>query len=145
MEGEPQLKSTNSIDAMRTLTEQRQREGSAKIIPFLSFALTHMALTAFIAASLFVIEHNLKIFMIVLGVLLIASEWIYTIIISIKWRRDIVTRVQAEAHSRQAVEAARQTIKDAHVDMERNRWQAEITRRRWQRGARYVGTGQQIL
>jgi hypothetical protein len=131
--------SSNHIDVIRATFEQKRREGSAKIIPFLSFLLTHLALTAFLIASFFVHDLSAKIFVAALGILLIASEWIYTILISNRWRRDIIGRLLAEADAQRALEIAQRVTYEARIDQERQRWQGEITRRRWQRQVRQQG------
>ena len=130
---------SSSIDTMRLVFERRRREGNAKIVPFLSFLLTHLALIAFLIAAFFVNDLNAKILVILPGIVLIASEWIYTILISAYWRRDIAARLLAEAASRQALEAAQRITYEARIDLERQRWQGEITRRRWQRQVRRQG------
>jgi hypothetical protein len=132
--------SSNSIDSIRTVFEQRRREGSAKIVPLLSFLLTHLALTAFLITTFLARDLDVKIFIVALGVLLIASEWIYTILISMRWRRDIVARLLAETDSQRSLEIAQRVTYEARIDQERQRWQGEITRRRWQRQARQQGS-----
>ncbi|MBA2395617.1 MAG: hypothetical protein H0V70_23050 [Ktedonobacteraceae bacterium] len=130
---------SNPIDVIRATFEQRRREGSARILPFLSFLLTHLALTAFLISSFLVHDFSVKIFVAALGVLLNASEWIYTILISNRWRRDIVGRLLAEADAQRSLEAAQRVTYEARIDQERQRWQGEITRRRWQRQVRQQG------
>ncbi len=127
---------SNVMNSTLILAEQRKAEGSARIVPFLSFVLTHLALTAFLTAIFFMSTLDAKIVVVALGVLLIASEWIYTILISVRWRRDITARLLAEAESKQALESAERVTYEARIDMERQRWQREIQRRRWQRQER---------
>ncbi len=126
----------NPIDSMRTLLEQRQREGGAKVVPFISFVLTHLALTVFLVSTFFISDLTTKILVVACGVLLIASEWIYTILVSLKWKQDIAARLLAEEEQKHVKLDAQRAIYEAHINIERQRWQAEITRRRWQRQAK---------
>lgn len=121
---------------MRTLLEQRQREGGAKVVPFISFVLTHLALTVFLVSTFFISDLTTKILVVACGVLLIASEWIYTILVSLKWKQDIAARLLAEEEQKHVKLDAQRAIYEAHINIERQRWQAEITRRRWQRQAK---------
>lgn len=121
---------------MRTLVEQRQREGGARVVPFLSFVLTHLALTVFLVSTFFLTDLTAKILVVACGVLLIAAEWIYTIVVSLRWKRDIAARLLAEEEQKQVKQNAQHAIYEARVNTERQRWEAEITRRRWQRQAK---------
>ena len=127
---------SNSLDSMRTLLEQRHREGGARVVPFISFVLTHLALTVFLVSTFFITDFTIKLLIVACGVLLIASEWIYTIVVSLKWKRDIAARLLAEEEQKQVKQDAQKTVYEAQINIERQRWQAEITRRRWQRQAK---------
>ena len=131
--------SSNPIDAMRAIFEQRRRERSAKTVPLFSFLLIYFALTAFLVATFFVHNLDAKIFVMAVGILLITAEWLYTIFMSNRWRRDIAERLLAETDTRNTLEMMQRMTYEVHVDQERHHWQEEIARRRWQRQERQQG------
>jgi hypothetical protein len=129
----------NPIDAKRAVFEQRRREGSAKIAPLLSFIVMCLALIAFLAATFLTHTLDAKVFIMALGILLMTAEWIYTIFISNRWQRDIAERLLAEADAQHALEVIQQMTYEVYIDQDRQRWQEEIARRRWQRQVRQQG------
>ncbi len=108
-------------------------------MPLLSFLLIALALVAFLVAIFMMRTLDAKIFIMALGILLSIGEWTYTLFISTRWRRDIADRLQAEADTQHALEVIQMMTYEVHVDQERQRWQEEIARRRWQRQVRQQG------
>ncbi|GAC1402944.1 MAG: hypothetical protein NVS4B11_36910 [Ktedonobacteraceae bacterium] len=89
----------NPINAQFIQRERRRQESAAKTVPYISFILTHAALVLFIGA-LFIVDRlvnspaanlTIKIIIVIIAVILLASEWIYAIISSLRWKRDIQT------------------------------------------------------
>src|SRR5262249_49595844 len=74
-----------------------KRELEAKAVPYISFILTHAALVLFLVLSFFIDRFVsggqsglvIKILLAVFAVVLLASEWIYAIITSQRWKKDI--------------------------------------------------------
>ncbi len=87
----------------------RKQEQAAKTVPYVSFILTHAALVLFLVSAFFVnrLVDNpseqipVKIFLVVIGVALIAAEWMYAIVTSRRWKHDVVVLLKLEAAQRQ--------------------------------------------
>jgi hypothetical protein len=87
----------------------RKQEQAAKTVPYVSFILTHAALVLFIVGAFFVdrlvsspsLVTPVRILLVVLGVLLIAAEWVYAIMTSRRWKDDVIVLQQLEAAQRQ--------------------------------------------
>jgi hypothetical protein len=103
------LQTTNPIELEMAQFELRKKESAARTIPYISFILTHAALVLFIL-TIFMIDRLvpdptanlfLKVVIVVVGVLLLASEWIYAIVSSRKWKKDISTLQQIAEAQRQ--------------------------------------------
>jgi hypothetical protein len=100
---------------LRRMELQRQ-ESEARSIPYISFILTHVALVLFLIAA-FVIDHLIsdttiglvvKISMCVIAVLFLASEWVYAIITSRRWKKNIAALLQLEEEQRATNEQEQQ-------------------------------------
>ena len=124
--------------------ELRKQESIAKQIPYISFILTHIALVLFLIVAFFIdrivtdptIVLTTKITLSVIAVLLLASEWIYAITISGRWKRTISTLFQLEEEQRRFEEQERQRQHESQIAVEqlKNRvLQLDLQRRRDQR------------
>lgn len=103
------LQTTNPIELEMAQFELRKKESAARTIPYISFILTHAALVLFIL-TIFIVDRLvpdptanlfLKVVIVVVGVLLLAGEWIYAIVSSRKWKKDISTLQQIAEAQRQ--------------------------------------------
>jgi hypothetical protein len=124
----------------------RQRESEAKLIPYISFILTHVALVLFLIVAFFVdrITPNpgsnllLKIVLAVIAVLFLASEWIYAIRTSLRWKNMIITVAKLEEEQRILEEQERQRQHENALAVEQLRnhaLQLDLQRRRDRREA----------
>jgi hypothetical protein len=101
------MRSFSQLDFLRL--DLRKHEMAAKSVPYVSFILTHAALVLFIISAFFIdrlvgtpsIATPVKILLVVVGVLLIAAEWIYAIMTSRRWKTDVLVLQQLEAEQRQ--------------------------------------------
>ncbi len=132
------------IDLLRY--QLRKRETSARAVPYVSFILTHAALVIFLLLSFFsdqilgFASNSLlfKIILAVLAVLLLAAEWIYAIVNSRKWKKDILLLQQLEEEQRSHEEQERFRRQEEMIANEqfRNRvLQADLQRRQRENGA----------
>jgi hypothetical protein len=105
------LQTTNPIELEMAQFELRKKESAARTIPYISFILTHAALVLFII-TIFMVDRLvkdpttnllLKIAIVVVAVVLLASEWIYAIVSSRKWKNDILTLQQIAEAQRQII------------------------------------------
>ncbi|HET8844648.1 MAG TPA: hypothetical protein VFN35_24470 [Ktedonobacteraceae bacterium] len=119
----------------------RKRESEAKAVPYVSFILTHVALVLFLVLSFFIDRFLstgtnsliIKILLAVLAVLLLASEWIYAIVTSRRWKKDIelLTQLEEEQRFREEQERARRQEDIIAAEQFRNRMlQGDIQRLR---------------
>lgn len=124
----------------------RQHESEAKLIPYISFILTHVALVLFLIVAFFIdrfisnpsINITVKIVLAVIAVLFLASEWFYAIRTSLRWKKMIVTVAQLEEEQRLLEEQERQRQHENALAIEqlRNRaLQLDLQRRRDRREA----------
>ncbi len=124
----------------------RQHESEAKLIPYISFILTHVALVLFLIVAFFVdriipnpgTSFIIKIVLAVIAVLFLASEWVYAIRTSLRWKKMIITVAQLEEEQRilQEQERQRQHENALAVEQLRNRaLQLDLQRRRDRREA----------
>ena len=96
--------------------ELQQQESAARSIPYISFILTHVALVLFLIAAFFVdrltpnptVSLIVKITLSVIAVLFLASEWVYAIITSRRWKKNIAALLQLEEEQRSADEQEQQ-------------------------------------
>ncbi len=96
--------------------ELQQQESAARSIPYISFILTHVALVLFLIAAFFVdrlipnstVSLIVKITLSVIAVLFLASEWVYAIITSRRWKKNIAALLQLEEEQRSADEHEQQ-------------------------------------
>lgn len=97
----------SQIDFLRL--DLHRQELAAKSVPYVSFILTHVALVLFIVSAFFVDRlvgspssaTPIRILLVVMGVLLIATEWVYAIMTSRRWKKDVIVLLQLEAVQRQ--------------------------------------------
>jgi hypothetical protein len=133
-----------SAEIRQRRSEIRKQESIAKQIPYISFILTHIALVLFIIAAFFIDRFTsnqstiiiVKIVLSVIAVLLLASEWIYAITISSRWKKTISTLFQLEEEQRIFEEQDRQRQHESAMAVEqlKNRvLQLDLQRRRDQR------------
>ncbi len=119
----------------------RQHESEAKLIPYISFILTHVALVLFLIVAFFVDRFisdpttniTIKIVLAVIAVLFLASEWFYAIRTSLRWKKMIIMVAQLEEEQRLQEEQERQRQHENALAIEqlRNRaLQLDIQRRR---------------
>jgi hypothetical protein len=137
------MNNSPQIDLLRY--QLRKRETSARVVPYVSFILTHAALVIFLILSFF--SNQLlgsssasllfKISLAVLAVLLLASEWIYAIVNSRKWKKDILLLQQLEEEQSKLEEQERFRRQEEMIANEqfRNRiLQADLQRRQRENG-----------
>ncbi len=102
--------------------ELRKQEGAAKSVPYISFILTHVALVLFLIVSFFIDRiipsatgsWVAKVILAVIAVVFLASEWIYAIISSRRWKRNIQILQHFEEGQRLVVE---QTEQKRHAEV----------------------------
>jgi len=109
--------------------ELRMQESAAKSVPYISFILTHVALVLFLVVSFFIdrIIPNptgsliAKVILAVIAVVFLASEWIYSIISSRRWKRNIQILQHFEEGQRLVVEQTEQRRQAEIVNIEQMR------------------------
>lgn len=123
----------------------RKRENAAKAVPYVSFILTHVALVLFLVLSFFIdrllgsspASGPIKIVLTVLAVAFLASEWVYAIVNSRRWKKDILLLLQLEQQHQQREEQEKYKRQEDLIAAEqfRNRvLQADLQRQRSQNG-----------
>lgn len=127
--------------------ELRKQESAAKSVPYISFILTHAALVLFLVVAFF-IDHLItsatvslivKILLAAFAILLLASEWIYAIISSLRWKKNILLlqRMQEELRHNEEQENRKRQEEVLAVEQLRNRsLQYDVRRLRERREAR---------
>ncbi len=106
----------NRVDIEVRRFELRRQESAAKLVPYISFIFTHVALVLFIVVAFFIdrLFNNtgavltIKIALCVIAVLFLASEWIYAISNSRRWKKNIAIIHEIEEEQRLAEEQERQ-------------------------------------
>ena len=132
------------VDLLRY--QLRKKEAAAKAVPYISFILTHVALVLFLVLTFFIdnfvgasmYSFAIKIALAVLAVLFLASEWIYAIVTSRRWKKDIALLLQLEEEQRHYEEHAKLKKQEEMIAAEqlRNRLlQVDLQRQRYQNGA----------
>lgn len=123
------LQKDNLIDLDMTRFELKRKESRARTMPYISFILTHAALVLFIIA-IFMVDRlvadpstNLfvKVSIVVAVVLLLAGEWIYAIISSLKWKKDIIVLQQITESQRQMIMKERLELQGIALASEQQR------------------------
>jgi hypothetical protein len=128
--------------------ELHKQESTAKGIPYISFILTHVALVLFVVSVFFIdrlvsnptISLYVKIILSVVAVLFLASEWIYAIRTSLRWKKNITIFYQLEREMKEAEELERNREHEEKMTVEQLRnhaLQLDIQRMR----ARELGQG----
>ncbi len=97
---------SNPIEALLYRRERRRQEQAARVVPYISFLLTHLALVLFLFALFFVdrllidpsARNIIKGLLVGCATLALATEWGYSILCSRRWKRDILAleRVQMQ-------------------------------------------------
>ena len=98
------------VDLLRH--QLRKKEAAAKAVPYVSFILTHVALVLFLLLSFFIDgmigsakdRLTIMIALALLAVAFLASEWIYAIITSRRWKKDLQLLLQVEEEQRHHLE-----------------------------------------
>ncbi len=127
------------IDFLRY--QLRKKETSARAVPYVSFILTHAALVVFLILSFFIDrllgpntpDLAIKIVLAIGAVLLLAGEWIYSIITSRRWKKDIMLLFQLEEEQQYRDEQERLKQQEEMLAEERFRnriLQADLQRQR---------------
>ncbi|GAC1371539.1 MAG: hypothetical protein NVS2B12_41510 [Ktedonobacteraceae bacterium] len=128
-------------EVLKQRLKLRQHESEAKLIPYISFILTHVALVLFLIVAFFLdrfvpnpgMNLIVKIVLAVIAVLFLASEWFYAIRTSLRWKKMITTVAMLEEEQRMVEEQERQRQHENALALEqlRNRaLQLDIQRRR---------------
>ena len=88
--------------------ELHRQENAAKSVPYISFILTHVSLVLFIIVTFFVdrlisdasTSFAVKIVVSIIAVLFLASEWLYAIVTSRRWKKNIsiIHQLEEEMH-----------------------------------------------
>ncbi|HEY0756180.1 MAG TPA: hypothetical protein VGD98_19650 [Ktedonobacteraceae bacterium] len=129
----------SQVDLLRF--QLRKKEATAKAVPYISFILTHAALVLFLVLTFFIdsligptmYSLAIKITLAVLAVLLLASEWIFAIVTSQRWKKDILLLLQLEEEQRHYEEQQKIKKQEELIAAEqlRNRvLQADLQRQR---------------
>lgn len=97
---------SNPIEVLLYRRERRRQEQAARVVPYVSFLLTHLALVLFLIALFFIdrivadsLTRNIvKGLLVGSAILSLATEWGYTILCSRRWKRDILAleRIQMQ-------------------------------------------------
>lgn len=130
-----------NTEVLQQRLKLRQHESEAKLIPYISFILTHVALVLFLIVAFFIDRFipnpttniTIKIVLAVIAVLFLASEWFYAIRTSLRWKKMIIMVSQLEEEQRLQEEQERQRQHENALATEqlRNRaLQLDIQRRR---------------
>ena len=131
------------VDLLRY--QLRKKEAAAKAVPYISFILTHVALVLFLVLSFFIDNligstNNglaIKIGLAFLAVIFLASEWIYAIVTSRRWKKDLLLLLQLEEEQRHHQEQDKIRKQEEMIAAEqfKNRiLQADLQRQRNQSG-----------
>lgn len=137
------MNNQSQVDLLRY--QLQKKEANAKAVPYISFILTHVALVLFLILTFFIdriiglTPYNLaiKISLAIIAVLFLASEWIYAIVTSTRWKKDILLLLQLEEEQRHHDEQNRLKKQEELIAAEqfRNRiLQADLQRHRSQTG-----------
>jgi hypothetical protein len=107
---------SNPIDILLYKRERRRQEQAARVVPYISFLLTHLALVLFLLALFFVdrllIDPSarniiIKGSLVGCAILALATEWGYAILCSRRWKRDILTLEHVQMQHFQIEESER--------------------------------------
>ena len=129
----------------------RHYESEAKLIPYISFILTHVALVLFLVIAFFIDRFIanantsiiIKIVLATIAVALLASEWIYAIRTSLRWKKMITTLSKLEEEQLLTEMQERQRQHDNALAVEQLRNRALLLDRQRQRDRReYAQPGQ---
>ncbi len=121
---------SNPIDILLYKRERRRQEQAARVVPYVSFLLTHLALVLFLLALFFVdrllidpsARNIIKGVLVGSAILALATEWGYAILCSKRWKRDILAleRVQMQHYQIEEIER-RKELEIAFVQEQQKR------------------------
>lgn len=107
------------------LRRLKRQEIQAKLVPYVSFILTHLALVILLITSFFAdrmgINATLKIVLAVVAVLCILCEMIYIITVAVRWHRNVSALLDIQEKQRRTEEAARLKEKEDALTLEQHR------------------------
>ncbi len=106
---------SNPIEVLLYRRERRRQEQAARVVPYVSFLLTHLALALFLLALFFVdrllidpsARNIIKGLLVGCAILALAMEWGYAILCSRRWKRDILALEQVQMQHYQIEETER--------------------------------------
>ncbi|HET8914010.1 MAG TPA: hypothetical protein VFN23_21230 [Ktedonobacteraceae bacterium] len=107
--------------AETALRKLRRQEISAKLVPFITFILTHLALVVLLFTSFFTVSQTVKILLAIVAVLCILGEMFYISLVAINWRRNVSALLDIQEKQRKAEEAARLKEKEDALALEQHR------------------------
>lgn len=107
--------------AETALRKLRRQEISAKLVPFITFILTHLALVVLLFTSFFTVSQTVKILLAIVAVLCILGEMFYISLVAINWRRNVSALLDIQEKQRKAEEAARLKEKEDALALEQYR------------------------
>lgn len=121
---------SNPIDILLYKRERRRQEQAARVVPYVSFLLTHLALVLFLLALFFIdrllidpsARNIIKGVLVGCAILALATEWGYAILCSRRWKRDILAleRVQMQHYQIEEIER-RKELEVAFVQEQQKR------------------------